>query len=101
MSQFEYVLLDSAEDDLDETFIWYELHKQGLGVEFILEVEKTFLRISQFPLAAEKNFENTFRLVMRKFPYSIYYRIDLTTFHVHILGVLHHKRNPKTLKDRM
>jgi len=44
MNRYEHILLDSAEVDLDEAFIWYELHKPGLGIAFILEVEKSFYR---------------------------------------------------------
>jgi plasmid stabilization system protein ParE len=95
------MLLDEAESDLDDAFIWYELQKPGLGASFILDVDESFTHILQYPLASEKRFKNTFRFVMKRFPYSIYYKTDPTSSQIVIIGVLHHKRNTKTLKSRL
>lgn len=94
------MLLDEAEDDLDDAYVWYELHKPGLGVSFILEVEKSFTHILEYPLASAKQYKNTFRFVMTRFPYSIYYNTDDSSSSIQIIGILHHKRDNKTLKSR-
>ena len=101
MRKFELVLMDEAESDLDEAFIWYELQKPGLGIEFIEDVEKVFLFIVQNPKASEKLYRKTHRQVVKRFPYSIYYRLDNTFLQIQVIGILHHKRNPKTWKDRL
>ncbi len=95
------MLLDEAEGDLDDAFIWYELHKPGLGVSFILEVEKSFVHILRYPSASAKQFRNTFRFVMKRFPYSIYYKVVRKSSEIQVIGILHHKRNTKTLKSRL
>jgi plasmid stabilization system protein ParE len=99
--RFELVMLAEAETDLDDAFIWYELQKPGLGIEFITDVEKVFLFIAQNPLASEKLYLKIYRQVVKRFPYSIYYSINNTLSHIQVVGVLHHKRNPKTWKDRL
>ena len=99
--RFELVLLAEAETDLDDAFIWYELQKPGLGIEFITDVEKVFLFIAQNPMASEKLYRKIHRQVVKRFPYSIYYSINNTLSQIQVVGVLHHKRNPKTWKDRL
>jgi len=101
MRKFELVLMDEAESDLDEAFIWSELQKPGLGIEFITDVEKVFLFIIKNPMASEKLYQKTHRQVVKRFPYSIYYRINDDLLQIQVIGILHHKRNPKTLKDRL
>ena len=101
MKRFRVImLLDAAETDLDDAFIWYELNKPGLGINFIFEVEKSFKHILMYPQASGKQYKNTFRFVMKRFPYSIYYILNLATSQIQILGILHHKQDPKTLKKR-
>jgi plasmid stabilization system protein ParE len=80
MRKFELVLMDEAESDLDEAFVWYELQKTGLGIEFIEDVEKVFLFIEQNPEASERIYQKIHRQVVKRFPYSIYYRLDNTFF---------------------
>jgi len=53
MRKYELVLMDEAETDLDEAFIWYELQKPGLGIQFIEDVEKVFQFIIQNPMASK------------------------------------------------
>jgi len=101
MKEFELLLMDEAESDLDEAFIWYELQKPGLGSEFITDVEKVFLFIIQNPMASEKIYPRTHRQVVKRFPYSIYFRLENEIFQIQVIGILHHKRNPKIWKDRL
>ena len=54
MMRFELVLMAEAESDLDDAFIWYELQKPGLGIEFITDVEKVFLFIDPKPKGIRK-----------------------------------------------
>jgi hypothetical protein len=43
--------LRSAEYELDDAYCWYEEQSEGLGFEFIGEVEYTIDRITSFPEA--------------------------------------------------
>jgi hypothetical protein len=57
----EYVvlLLDEAENELDEAFIWYESQKIGLGIEFVDSLNKAFeflKSILKHPLKRKKVF---------------------------------------------
>lgn len=101
MMKYELFLMEEAELDIDDAFIWYELQKPGLGKEFIAEVEKVFQFIIQNPMASEKIYLKTHRQVVKRFPYSIYYRFNNTRLHIEVIGVFHQKRNPKILKDKL
>ncbi len=102
MNRFQKImLLDSAEIDLDDAFIWYELKKPDLGIAFIFEIDKSFQHILKYPQASGKQYKNTFRFVMKKFPYSIYYKIDTGTSQIQVIGILHHRQDPKTMKERI
>jgi plasmid stabilization system protein ParE len=101
MKKYEFVLMDEAESDLDEAFIWYELQRPGLGIIFIEDVEKVFQFIEQNPVASERIYQKIHRKVVKRFPYSIYYRLDDAYLQIQVVGILHHKRNPKTWKDRL
>ena len=46
---YEIVLQSEAILDLQEAFEWYEKQKEGLGFEFIEEVESGYLKISNHP----------------------------------------------------
>ena len=45
------ILRPEAEQDIAEARDWYEQHRDGLGSEFLDEVEACFARIRQFPEA--------------------------------------------------
>jgi hypothetical protein len=49
MSRYRLLVSSFAELDLQIAFDWYELQKEGLGVDFIYEVEKTIFRIKSNP----------------------------------------------------
>ena len=47
-------LKPEAEQDLSEASAWYEAKQFGLGVDFLLEVERTLARIERSPLGYRK-----------------------------------------------
>ena len=51
--KFEINVLDEAETDLDDSFLWYESQSPGLGEKFIEFVNKAFEFILAHPNAGE------------------------------------------------
>ncbi len=49
MSSFRLIINPFAELDLQVAYEWYDLKKEGLGKEFLKEVDKTFNGILQNP----------------------------------------------------
>lgn len=54
MSRYRLIISSFAELDLQVAFDWYELQKDGLGVDFFNEVEKAIFRIKSNPFQFRK-----------------------------------------------
>jgi plasmid stabilization system protein ParE len=93
-----WVLHREAEADILEAFRWYESRRAGLGREFLDDVDRALERLvaapSSFPLA----YRDLRRLVMRRFPYLIYFR-PLEEV-VQVFGVMHGRRDRGVLGRR-
>lgn len=101
MNNPEIFVSNEAEDDLDEAFIWYEMQKPGLGVDFILLVEDAFDFICKNPGIFTRESENISRHFITRFPYSIYFSTESEENRIRIIAVLHHRRNPEIWKKRV
>ena len=84
--------------EFDEAFDWYERQRPGLGVEFVERVQDAFDRISRAPELHAIVHRDIRRALVRKFPYSVFYRIR--DGQIVVLAVFHGKRNPNVWKRR-
>jgi hypothetical protein len=50
--------LELAQYELDDAFVWYEEHIQGLGRELLDEVDRSIRRVARWPLAGEEKGRN-------------------------------------------
>ncbi|MEA3446390.1 MAG: type II toxin-antitoxin system RelE/ParE family toxin [Bacteroidota bacterium] len=99
--KFEIAVLDAAEDDIDNSYFWYESQQPGLGDMFIKFFNQTLEFISSHPAANERKHKNVRRCVMEKFPFGVYYQIESDKKEIRVIGVIHFKRNPKVWMDRI
>ena len=89
---FTLLISSEAETDIDEAFLWYEFQMTGLGERFVFFIDKGFNSISDMPESFTPALDNLRKLVLEKFPYNIYYRIDSIKSQIEIIRVLHHKK---------
>lgn len=82
----------SAQKQLLEAQIWYETRRAGLGAEFARSVEAAIARLACQPLAAPVVYESVHRVVLKRFPYSVFYLVEPQRLVV--LSCLHTRRNP-------
>jgi plasmid stabilization system protein ParE len=68
-------ILDSALDDLDLGRVFYERQGEGLGAYFL---DSLFAEIDSLVLYAgiHRKFFSFHRLLARRFPYGVYYRVE-------------------------
>src|SRR3954468_21202499 len=92
------VLRRQARAEFDEAFDWYESQKPGLGAEFAEHVQAVFDRISAMPELHAVVYRDIRKALVRKFPYSVFYRIK--PGRVIVLAVFHGKRDPNIWKTR-
>ncbi len=87
-----------AEGDLTEAFIWYERRREGLGYEFLAEIDGVFQRIARNPLLIAPVHRETRRGAPRRFPYVVFYVAREDS--IYVLAVLHQRRDPKIALGR-
>lgn len=89
------VLRDEAEADIRDAFRWYESKRVGLGGDFVDEVDAAFAQAPQsFPIV----YRTLRRIVLRRFPYLVYFRHEADA--VQVFGVLHGRRDRERLRSR-
>ena len=89
----------SAEAEADEAAAWYEAQQPGLGIEFILELDAAIERAAETPLAYERIFREVRRVLLRRFPYAVYFIFEREF--IEVFAVLHQQRAPSRWQSRV
>lgn len=92
------VLRPEAQVEFDEAFDWYEQQRPGLGKDFAAYVQAVLDRIGATPQLYPQVFQEVRRVVMRRFPYSIFYKVEPQQ--VVALAIFHGWRDPKAWQTR-
>jgi toxin ParE1/3/4 len=87
-----------AEFELEAQFLWYELERRGLGLEFLVEVEACWDRIRTNPTLYVAWSGDIRRWPVRRFPFTVYYSIEPTS--IAILAVVHGREHPRSWPRR-
>ena len=95
-------LLLPAEHEMFDAACFYEMQAPGLGTDFLAKIELALQDIAASPERWPVLRENIRKRPIRRFPYSLLYRI--APGEIVILAAMHQKRHPsywlsrKTLK---
>jgi len=94
----DFSLSPEAEKELLHFIRYYERKTEGLGAEFLDEVEKSLALIQSFPDLGTLLTETDHRMLVERFPYGIIY----TKYenHVMIYAIMPLKRRPGYWKSR-
>ncbi|WP_295441405.1 type II toxin-antitoxin system RelE/ParE family toxin [uncultured Thiodictyon sp.] len=95
----KFFLHEAAESELDHAAAYYESCRVGLGIEFAEEVYRAVSLAAAFPDAGSPCSENTRRLLVRRFPFGVIYRVKGQM--VEVLAVADLRRHPGYWRDRM
>jgi len=87
-----------AETDLAEAKQHYDAQRDGLGDEFLESVGQALERIRQAPLSPRKVFQELRRVLVRRFPYAVFYRAD--DDQITVVAIYHARRDPRGWQDR-
>ena len=93
------IIRPEAEADLSGAFSWYENKRQGLGYDFLLQVEAGLKHIEKAPETHPIGYKGTRKHLIKRFPYKIVYILEQKT--VVVLAILHGKRSEELLKRRI
>ncbi len=91
------VLTPEAQAEFDEAADWYE-KQAGLGSAFTDAVRDGLNRLTGIPLLHQVVHKNIRRGVVRRFPFSVLYRVDPDR--VTVIAVFHDRRNPAIWQGR-
>ncbi len=64
-----------AAADVEDAFLWYENQRVGLGGEFLAAVNTVLESLVAYPERFPVVYRETRRVNLRRFPYSLFYRI--------------------------
>jgi plasmid stabilization system protein ParE len=81
--------------DFQSAYGWYDDECPGLGMEFAMEFRRSYQRLHDGPQLYAVRFSNIRRLNFNRFPYGIFYIVELDE--VKVLAVLHGSRETKSL----
>lgn len=84
-----------AKHDIESAFAWYERQRLGLGFEFLDCLEVAVRHIIDFPESCQVVYRDFRRCVIRRFPFSIFFTMEVKTIVVH--AVFDNRQNPKKL----
>lgn len=87
-----------AVDDVVMAFDWHEAARPGLGEEFRGALADAELLLARTPEAFPVVYRDLRRLLLHRFPYSIYFSIGPNG--VDIKGCIHQARHPRTWRAR-
>jgi len=92
-------LRPEAEADLKEVYRWYEGQRRGLGDDFLLCVEAALEALLENPNQFPVVHKEVRRMVLRRFPYSIFYLTPGDE--IVVLAIFHGRRDPRTWHQRL
>jgi len=90
-----------AQRDIDRAAAEYFRERPILGAEFLAEVDHVLALLEQNPRLGQRLDDAYRRIPLRKFPYSVLYRLDLEAQLIRISVVGHQRRRPGFWRNRV
>ena len=98
MSDYTIIIRPEAEFDIQDSYEYYEKLDRGLGSEFVRAIDACLSKIGRNPLAYPLVYKQIRRVLIRKFPYGIFYLVENNR--IFVIACFHVKRNPESWQNR-
>lgn len=92
-------ILQSAKADIKEGYYFYESQTKGIGIYFIESIYSDIDSLKLFAGTHQIIFEKYHRLLSKRFPFGIYYKIENNE--IKIYSVLDCRRDPAWIKNKL
>ena len=89
--KYEFLIRGRAKRDVRRAAKWYERQREGLGKEFVAEVDAAFERITDNPQQYGIVHREIRHCILRRFPYGVFYRLQANK--ISVFAVIHLKRD--------
>lgn len=93
------IFTPAARAEILEAQDWYETQQAGLGVRFRGQLEMAVNRMTENPYQFPAVFQDVHRARLRKFPYSLFFRIEAAVLVV--IACFHGSRDPQYWQQRI
>ncbi len=93
------IILESCKDDVLQVNNWYESKSYGLGDEFLRVFRASVVILPDYPNLHPEVFAPFRRVLLRRFPYSVYYVVYNDA--IHVVGLFHEASNPRRLRKSL
>lgn len=97
--RYKLFVRKQAKADVRRAARWYELQRLGLGREFVAEADAALERAAQNPLQYQALYRGVRRVLLRRFPYGAFYRIEEDA--IIVFCVIDLRRDPLLWKSRI
>ena len=87
-----------AQDEFISAAQFYESQAEGLGLDFILTIQRTYERLVESPAIGRPFGRRLRRILVPKFPYGLLYRVEPER--IYIVVVMHLHRRPSYWRSR-
>jgi plasmid stabilization system protein ParE len=94
----ELKFLPSAEVDIDVAIAFYFERNPSIAIRLMMDVDAAIVRIRESPTQFPFVEESARRVLLRKFPFTIYYILDGAT--VTVIAFMHQRRHPDQWRRR-
>jgi plasmid stabilization system protein ParE len=88
----------AAVADIEEAAVWYERQQSGLGEGFLAAVSDALVLITANPQLGPAIHRETHRVLLRRFPYGLYYRV--LDGRILVVACMHARRDPQRWRSR-
>lgn len=95
----EVRFLKLAAQELDDAVTWYDQQGDGLGRDFLDELDRAIRRLAAFPLSCPEIESGLRRCLVPRFPYGLIYGLEEDT--IIVVAIAHLHRQPRYWVDRL
>ena len=89
--------VDIADGELWDAFYWYEERMEGLGIQFASCVDAGLAKICRHPYIGRPVSDDVRRILIRRFPYKLYYRV--LGKKIEVVGFRHNKQDSSDIES--
>ncbi|MCF2447570.1 type II toxin-antitoxin system RelE/ParE family toxin [Dyadobacter sp. CY345] len=99
--KYQILYLDDVDIDIQSAKIWYCEQKPGLEKRFVSAIRNTISNIQKAPFIYNIQYKNVRVAHTKIFPYGIHFYVDEIAGTVVIVSILHHKKSPDGIWNRI